>query len=301
MSTAVYTTTTTPHSTQIKAARRRQEWISKGAIYTLLVIGTAIFILPLIVMVSTSFKSYTEINSYPPTFLPNQVVTTNYAEAWNYKNTQFPRWTFNTIFIIAATIPGVLLTSSLCAYGFARLKFPGRNIWFILVLASIMLPPQVTLIPLYILFYKLGWLNTFAPLIIPAWFGGGALNIFLLRQFYMQIPKELDEAAIIDGAGHLTIWWRIYVPLGRPALISVAILTILSMWNDFLGPLIYLTNPDNYTLALGLNVFRNIFPQIPRNDYIMSISTLMVLPMILMFLFAQRYIVQGFVTSGLKG
>ena len=300
-SNALFTTTTTPNKTKIRAARRRQEWISKGSIYILLVLGTAIFILPLIIMVSTSFKSYTEINKYPPTFLPNQVVTTNYAEAWNYKNTQFPRWTFNTVFIILATVPGVLLTSSLCAYGFARLKFPGRNVWFVLVLASIMLPPQVTLIPLYILFYKLGWLNTFAPLIIPAWFGGGALNIFLLRQFYMQIPKELDEAAIIDGAGHLTIWWRIYVPLGRPALISVAILTILSMWNDFLGPLIYLTNPDNYTLALGLNIFRNIFPQIPRNDYIMSISTLMVLPMILMFLFAQRYIVQGFVTSGLKG
>jgi multiple sugar transport system permease protein len=136
---------------------------------------------------------------------------------------------------------------------------------------------------------------------VPAWFGGGALNIFLLRQFYMQIPRELAEAAIIDGAGHLTIWWRVYVPLGRPALISVGILTILGMWNDFLGPLIYLTNPDNYTLALGLNVFRNLFTQVPRNDYIMAISTLMVLPMILMFLFAQRYIVQGFVTSGLKG
>ena len=300
-SSALYTTRTTANSDEIKAVRRRQEWISKGSIYILLILGTIVFILPLIVMVSTSLKSYTEINKYPPSFLPNQVITTNYQEAWNYQNTQFPRWTFNTIFIILATVPGVLLTSSLCAYGFARLKFPGRNVWFILVLASIMLPPQVTLIPLYILFYKLGWLNTFAPLIIPAWFGGGALNIFLLRQFYMQIPKELDEAAIIDGAGHLTIWWKIYVPLGRPALISVAILTILAMWNDFLGPLIYLTNPDNYTLALGLNVFRNIFPQIPRNDYIMSISTLMVLPMILMFLFAQRYIVQGFVTSGLKG
>ena len=300
-SSALYTTGTTRNSDEIKAMRRRQEWIGKGSIYILLILGTIVFILPLIVMVSTSLKSYTEINKYPPSFLPNQVVTTNYQEAWNYQNTQFPRWTFNTIFIIIATVPGVLLTSSLCAYGFARLKFPGRNVWFILVLASIMLPPQVTLIPLYILFYKLGWLNTFAPLIIPAWFGGGALNIFLLRQFYMQIPKELDEAAIIDGAGHLTIWWKIYVPLGRPALISVAILTILAMWNDFLGPLIYLTNPDNYTLALGLNVFRNIFPQIPRNDYIMSISTLMVLPMILMFLLAQRYIVQGFVTSGIKG
>lgn len=286
---------------QLTIARHSKEIVSKGTVYALLVLGALIFLLPLILMVSTSLKSYTEINQYPPTFLPNELVPSNYAEAWNYKNTNFPRWTLNTVFIIAATLPGVLLTSSLCAYGFARLKFPGRNLWFMLTLASIMLPPQVTLIPLYILFHKLGWLNTFAPLIIPAWFGGGALNIFLLRQFFMQIPRDLDEAAIIDGAGHLMIWWRIYVPLARPAMISVALLTILGIWNDFLGPFIYLTTPDNYTLALGLNVFRNVFPSIVRNDLIMAISTLMVLPMIVMFLFAQRYIVQGFVTSGLKG
>lgn len=300
MTDTVYTGQMTD-SARILAVRHRREVVSKGTIYALLIIGSLLFMLPLILMVSTSLKSYTEINQYPPTFLPNEVVVSNYPEAWNYRNTNFPRWTFNTVFIIVATLPGVLVTSSLCAYGFARLKFPGRNLWFILVLASIMLPPQVTLIPLYILFHKLGWLNTFAPLIIPAWFGGGALNIFLLRQFFMQIPRELDEAAIIDGAGHLMIWWRIYVPLSRPAMISVALLTVLGIWNDFLGPFIYLTTPDNYTLALGLNVFRNVFPSIVRNDLVMAISSLMVLPMIVLFLIAQRYIVQGFVTSGLKG
>jgi multiple sugar transport system permease protein len=284
-----------------KAQRRRQEWVSKGILYALLISGALIFLLPLIVMVSTSLKSYNEINTYPPTFLPSQIIPSNYIEAWNYPTSDFTRWTLNTLFIIAATLPGVLITSSLCAYGFARLKFPGRGIWFLLVLASIMLPPQVTLIPLYILFHKIGWLNTFAPLIIPAWFGGGALNIFLLRQFFMQIPRDLDEAATIDGASHLVIWWRIYVPLSRPAMISVALLTTLGIWNDFLGPYIYLSTPNNYTLAVGLNVFRSLFPQIPRTDYIMAIATLMVLPMIVMFLLAQRYIVQGFVTSGLKG
>lgn len=298
MTTAVYER---QDSEYVKSVRQRQERISKGILYGLLISGALIFMLPLIVMVSTSLKSFNEINTYPPTFLPSQVVPSNYVEAWNYPTSDFTRWTLNTLFIIAATLPGVLISSSLCAYGFARLKFPGRGIWFLLVLASIMLPPQVTLIPLYILFYKLGWLNTFAPLIIPAWFGGGALNIFLLRQFFMQIPRDLDEAATIDGAGHFTIWWRIYVPLSRPAMISVALLTTLGIWNDFLGPYIYLTNPQNYTLAIGLNVFRNLFPQVPRTDYIMSIATLMVLPMIIMFLLAQRYIVQGFVTSGLKG
>ncbi len=300
MASAVYNSRLSD-SLQAKVTRRRQERISKGMIYALLVSGAFIFMLPLILMMSTSLKSYTEINRYPPTFLPEQVVPTNYTEAWSFPNTMFPRWTFNTVFIIVAVVPGVVLTSSLCAYGFARLKFPGRNLWFTLTLASIMLPSQVTLIPLYILFHKLGWLNSFAPLIVPAWFGGGALNIFLLRQFFMQIPRHLDEAAIIDGAGHLRIWWSIYLPLARPALISVALLTVLFIWNDFLGPMIYLTTPDNFTLALGLNIFRSYFTQVPRNDYIMAISTLMVLPMIVMFLVAQRYIVQGFVTSGLKG
>jgi multiple sugar transport system permease protein len=280
-------------------AARRKKQVGMGAVYALLIIGSLIFMLPLIYMIATSFKSFNEINSYPPTFFPNEWLPGNYPDAWNYQNTNFPRWTLNTLIILLGTLPGVVLTSSLCAYGFARLKFPGRRMWFGLVLASIMLPPQVTLIPLYILFFQLGWLNTFLPLIIPAWFGGGALNIFLLRQFYMQIPKELDEAAIIDGATHLTIWWRIYMPLSRPALVSVTLLTVLGIWNDFFGPLIYLTSPENYTLALGLNMFRGLFTT--RTDYIMVISTLMVLPMILMFIFAQRYIIQGFVTSGLKG
>lgn len=278
---------------------RRQQQFSQGATYGLLLLGTLVFILPLIVMITTSFKSFTEINTYPPTILPNDWIPANYPDAWNYETTRFPRWTMNTLIILFGALPGVLLTSSLCAYGFARLKFPGRNFWFLLTLASVMLPSQVTLIPLYILFLKLGWLDTFYPLIVPAWFGGGAINIFLIRQFFMQIPYELDEAAIMDGAGHLTIWWRIYVPLSRPVLVTVGLLTTLTIWNDFFGPLIYLTSPDNFTLALGLNQFQGLFTT--RTDYIMAISTLMVIPMIFMFIFAQRYIVQGFAFSGLKG
>ena len=267
--------------------------------YTLLVVGAAVFAMPLIIMVTTSFKSHTEINSFPPTIIPDAWLPQNYPDAWNYRNTDFARWTINTLTILVLTLPGVVLTSSLCAYGFARIRFPGRNMWFALVLASIMLPPQVTLIPLYILFQWLGWLDTFLPLIVPAWFGGGALSIFLMRQFFLQIPQELDEAAIIDGASHFTIWWRIYMPLSRPVLVTVALLATLAIWNDFFGPLIYLTSPENFTLALGLNLFQGLF--ISRIDYIMAISTLMVLPMILLFVLAQRYIVQGFISSGLKG
>jgi multiple sugar transport system permease protein len=283
------------------AARRRKQF-NTTVIYALLIAGALIYMLPLIVMVSTSFKPFTEINRYPPTFLPNEWRPSNYPEAWTYGVTQFPRWTMNTLIILGGVLPGVLITCSLCAYGFARLRFPGRNIWFLLVLASIMLPQQVTLIPLYILFSKIGWLDTFLPLIVPPWFGGGAVNIFLMRQFFMQIPRDLDEAAIIDGANHFTIWSRIYVPLSRPALVSVALLTVLANWNDFFGPLIYLRNPDNYTLAIGLNFFQlSVSTQLVRTDYVMAISTLMVLPMVVMFLFAQKYIVQGFITSGVKG
>lgn len=284
-----------------EAARRRQQ-LHTTLIYLLLIAGSLLYMLPLIVMVSTSLKPFTEINTYPPTFLPSEIRLSNYPEAWTYGVTQFPRWTMNTLFILACIIPGVLITSSLCAYGFARLRFPGRNVWFMLVLASVMLPQQVTLIPLYIVFSKIGWLDTFLPLIVPPWFGGGALNIFLMRQFFMQIPRDLDEAAIIDGASHWTIWWRIYVPLARPAMVSVGLLTLLAVWNDFFGPLIYLRNPDNFTLALGLNFFQlSMGTQVTRTDYIMAISSLMVLPMVVLFLFAQKYIVQGFITSGVKG
>jgi multiple sugar transport system permease protein len=269
------------------------------ATYVLLVVGAIAFTMPLIIMVSTSFKSFGEINTYPPTFLPRELVPGNYAEAWNYPNTDFTRWTLNTLLIVVATLPGVLLSSSLVGYGFARLRFRGRNAWFLLTIASIMLPPQVTLIPLYILFHQLGWLDTFLPLIVPAWFGGGALNIFLMRQFFLGIPREIDDAARIDGAGPFTIWWRIYVPLSRPVMVTVALLTTLGIWNDFLGPLIYLTKPENYTLALGLSRFQGQF--VTRADYMMAISTVMVIPMIILFIFAQRYIVKGFITSGLKG
>jgi multiple sugar transport system permease protein len=300
MATVMEMTRVSAENERLRAVHRRKEATRQGIVYALLIGGALMFMLPLVFMVSTSLKPLTEINSYPPSFLPKTILPSNYPDAWNFKNTNFPLWTRNTLIIIFGTLPGVVLTSSLCAYGFARLKFKGRSLWFALVLASIMLPPQVTLIPLYILFFKIGWLNTFLPLIVPAWFGGGALNIFLQRQFFMQIPRDLDEAAIMDGAGHVTIWWKIYVPLSRPVMVTVILLTVLGIWNDFLGPLIYLTSPDNFTLALGLNVFNGMLA-IPRTDYLMAISSMMVIPMVLLFLFAQRYIVQGFVTSGLKG
>jgi multiple sugar transport system permease protein len=268
-------------------------------VYVTLSIIAFIFILPLLWMMLTSIKTAQEAFYFPPTLIPQNPTFSNFGEAWNHAGMKFTRWTYNTLYLSFAVVLGVVLTSSLVAYGFARLRFPGRNFWFIATLASIMLPPQVTLIPLYILFYKIGWLDSFKPLIIPAWFGGGAINIFLLRQFFLSIPAELEDAAFIDGASRLQIWWRIFIPLSVPALLTVALFTFQATWNDFFGPLIYLTGRDNYTLALGMNLFNSQFGS--EIHYMMAIAFLMSLPMIAIFFFAQRYYIRGVVLSGIKG
>lgn len=273
--------------------------IRKAALYVILVAVSAIFLLPLIWMISTSLKTNAEAYTWPPVLIPSVLRFENYIEAWTYEGTQFTRWTLNTIFITLSVLVGVLLSATLCAYGFARIRFPGRNFWFIFTISTIMLPPQVTLIPLYILFYRIGWLDTFNPLIIPAWFGGGALNIFLLRQFFMGIPAELEDAAYIDGANRLQILFRIFVPLSMPALLTVTIFTFQGVWNDFYGPLIYLRKMENFTLALGINQFNGLYGQ-TQMQYMMAISFLMTIPMIIVFFVAQRYFIQGITLTGIN-
>jgi multiple sugar transport system permease protein len=267
-------------------------------IYILLAIGSFIFLLPLFWMLGTAFKSQGEIYVFPPKFFPNALLWQNFPNAWNYQGMFFTQWLVNTLIITVFVMFGVLLTSSLCAYGFARIKFPGRDIIFIAVLATIMLPGAVTLIPLYVIFNKIGWLDTLKPLIIPAYFGGGATNIFLTRQFFMTIPVELEEAAILDGASRLRIWGQIFVPLSKPIIAVVAVFTFQGVWNDFYGPLIYLTSPEKFNLALGINFFKTMYStQIP---YMMAMSFLMVVPMIIVFFFAQKQMIRGVVLSGIK-
>lgn len=268
-------------------------------LYAIMIGVSAIFLLPLVWMISTSLKTNAEAYTWPPVLIPSVLRWENYPEAWNYQNTQFTRWTLNTIFITVMVMVGVLLSSTLCAYGFARIRFPGRNFWFIFTISTIMLPPQVTLIPLYIAFFRIGWLDTFNPLIIPAWFGGGALNIFLLRQFFMGIPSELEDAAYIDGASRLQILFRVFIPLSMPALLTVAIFTFQAVWNDFYGPLIYLRSMDNFTLALGLNQFRGLYGQ-TQVQYMMAIAFLMTIPMIIVFFVAQKFFIQGITLTGLN-
>jgi ABC-type glycerol-3-phosphate transport system permease component len=266
--------------------------------YVVLALGALLFLMPLFWMISTSLKQQSEVYVFPPEFFPKTLRWINFLEAWNYQNMNFTRWLFNTAFIAAMVLIAVLLSASLCAYGFARLSFPGRDAWFMMVLASIMLPGQVTLIPLYIFYNKIGWLDTFQPLIIPAFFGGGAINIFLLRQFFKGIPIELEEAAIIDGANRFRIWWQIFLPLSKPVLATVGVFTFQGVWNDFFGPLIFLTSPEKYTLALGINFFKGMYAtQIP---YMMAMSFLMVIPMMIVFFFAQRQMIRGVILSGIK-
>lgn len=267
--------------------------------YVVLGIGAFVFLLPFFWMVTTALKEQSEVYVFPPTFFPETFRWQNFVDGWNYQNMQFTRWLFNTLTITFFVMIGVVVSSSLCAYGFARISFPGRDLWFMAVLASIMLPGAVTLIPLYVLYFRMGWLDTFKPLIVPAYFGGGAFNIFLLRQFFKGIPIELEESAVLDGAGRFRVWWQIFLPLSRPVLATVAVFTFQGVWNDFYGPLIFLNSPEKYTIALGINLFKGLYStQIPL---MMAMSFLMVIPMIITFFVAQKQMIRGVILSGIKG
>ncbi|MCL4862298.1 MAG: carbohydrate ABC transporter permease [Caldilineaceae bacterium] len=287
-----------PSAAYYRNRRARGRILHALIVYGVLSIVGFVFVLPLLWMILTSIKTAQEAVYFPPTIFPRDPQFGNFVSAWTYAGMQFTRWTWNTVYISVTVLVGVLLTASLCAYGFARIRFPGREFWFIVTIASIMLPPQVTLIPLYVLFFKIDWLNSFKPLIIPAWFGGGAINIFLLRQFFLQIPTELEDAAYIDGATRLQIWWRIFLPLSIPALLTVGIFTFQATWNDFYGPLIFLTGRENYTLVIGMNLFYSQFGS--EIHYMMAIAFLMTIPMIVVFFVAQRYFVGGIVLTGVN-
>jgi ABC-type glycerol-3-phosphate transport system permease component len=225
----------------------------------------------------------------------------NYAKAWAPKalDETFNKYLLNTVIITASAIFGVLLSSSFVAYGFARFKFPLRDEFFLVMVSTMMIPVQVTMIPMFVLFKSVGWIDTFAPLIVPTFFGGGAFNIFLMRQFFMTIPYELDDAAKIDGCNYFQIFWQILLPLVKPAMASIAIFGFVYNWNDFLNPLIYLNSTSNYTLALGLQTFTTMY----GTDYnlMMAASTIVLLPILLAFFFGQRFFIEGVATTGLKG
>lgn len=267
----------------------------KALRYVLLVLAAGVFIAPAFWMLSASLKPEYEIFASPPVWWPVAPRWQNFSEALTAL--PFGRFAVNTLIIALSSIVGHLLSCSVVAYGFARLNAPGKGFWFVLMLSTLMLPYPVTMVPLYILFSRLGWVNSFAPLILPAFFGN-AFYIFLLRQSFKQIPPDLEDAAKMDGAGTLQVLWNIILPLSRPALATVAIFTFQAAWNDFLAPLIFLHEQSKYTLMLGLSFFRGTYQV--NWAYLMASSLVITLPLIVLFFFAQRSFIQGVGFTGTK-
>lgn len=279
------------------ASKEKQEKLKLILVYLSLTIGAIIIMLPVAWMISTALKESGAVFLFPPQWIPKPIMWENFGKAI----AAIPFWSFlqNTLVVTCLGLVGQLFSSAIVAFGFARLEFPGRDTLFLLLLSTMMLPAIVTMIPVFMLFKGLGWIDTFKPLIVPAFFGNAPVYIFVMRQFYMTIPLEMDEAARIDGCGTFGIFWNILLPQVKPALLTVGIFSFMGLWSDFMGPLIYLNDTAKFTLALGLNLFRGMF----QTDWnlLMAASLLVMLPCVLIFFFAQKQFIQGFVVSGVKG
>jgi multiple sugar transport system permease protein len=290
---------------------RRESLWGQWATYVALLVICTLAVIPFLWMVSTSLKPPQQVFEYPPRWIPRDVEFTgskiplNYAQAISSEHTNFRLWTRNTLIVALLAVIGTTLSSSLVAYGFARIRFWGSGFLFGLVLSTMMIPFPVLMGPQFVIFEWLGrhtpfqFMGTFKPLWFPTFFGS-AFSIFLLRQFFVTIPDELSEAARIDGCNEFMIYWRIILPLSRPALTVVALFTFLWAWRDFLGPLVFLQYPDQYTLALGLQTFQSQHGATPWNQ-LMAASVLVILPVVVLFFIAQRTFIEGIATTGMKG
>jgi multiple sugar transport system permease protein/sn-glycerol 3-phosphate transport system permease protein len=266
--------------------------------YILLIGGGVVIMTPFFWMISTSLKKQWDVYQFPPVWIPSPPQWQNYSQALTVY--PFQTYLLNTLTIVLFTVTGTLLSCSLAAYGFARLRAPGRDVIFVVLLGTMMLPYTVTMIPVFMLFNRLHWVDTFKPLIVPSFFGS-AFYIFLLRQFFLSIPRELEDAARIDGCSPLMSYWRIVLPLSKPALATVAIFTFMDSWNDFLGPLIYLSDESHRTLALALAYFQGSARIGPQMHLMMAVAFVILIPPLLLFFFAQRLFIQGIVFTGVKG
>lgn len=270
------------------------KWFSYGA----LGVGGIFILLPFAWMISTSLKQRIDVYHFPPTWIPDPVQWSNYKVALS--TYPFPLYSMNSFIIVVCVLVGSILSTSFSTYGFARLQAPGRDMIFIVLLSTMMLPTAVTMVPLYLFFNELNWIDTFLPLIVPSWFGS-AFFIFLMRQFYLGIPRELEDAAKIDGCNAYSTWYRIMVPLTKPVLATIAVFSFIWTYNDFMGPLIYLTDKDLRTVALGLSYFQGSARSNPEYHLLMAASLYSIIPCILLFFFAQSVFVKGIVFTGVKG
>lgn len=273
---------------------------SHGLLHLILLMGSILMLIPLVWTVSTSLKTPQQVAIWPPEWIPNPVMWSNYIDVFRIAPVML--WLRNSLVLVAAEVIGSVITCSFVAYGFARVRFPGRDAIFLLLLSTLMVPYVVRLIPLYVIYNQIGWINTFLPVTVPQLLGRNPFFIFLLRQFFMGIPDELSDAARIDGCSEFGIWWRIVMPLSKPALAAVAIFAFRDSWDNFLAPLVYMAGrPDLRPLAVGLYTLRGGAGQLPDTHYLMALSTLMILPMLIIFAAGQRYFIQGVTLSGLKG
>jgi len=273
-----------------------QRRMSKVAGYIMLTVLSLCFISPFLWSFKSSFQTIDEVYKYPPTLKLTGLRLDNYKTVMTVL--PFGRFILNSFLVATYSVFGQVLTASLVAYSFARLRWRGRDVWFVVMLSTMMLPAQVTMIPHYQIFRFLGWIDTLRPLIIPSFFGGGAFFIFLMRQFFKTIPVELEEAARLDGCSNLRIFWDIMLPLSGPAVATVCVLSFISHWQNFIGPLIYLNSFEKYTIAIGLSMFQDMYGGYPH--YLLAASNIALLPVLTLFAVAQKYFVQGIVLTGLK-
>jgi len=286
-----------PHQASASAnAREMKDRIRGIAIHIALIPAAFVFLLPFLWMLSTSLKPDSQLYAYPPIWIPNPLEWSNYPKTVTY--VPFFLYLRNTLIISLSSMVGVVFSSALAAYSLARIRWPGRQILFLMTIATLMLPFQVTLIPVFLVFKNLGWVGDFRPLILPQFFGH-AYYIFLMRQFFMSIPQELSEAAYIDGANEFRIFWSVVLPLAKPALATVAVFQFIRSWTDYLNPLIYLNDQNLYTLQLGLQQYSSQYGR--EWGLLMAAAVLITLPPIIIFFLTQRTFVQGVTLTGIKG
>ncbi len=299
----VQSTVPTRHVPMAARKAKRQRWIGRTLLYLAAIAASLLFMLPFAWTVFSSLKTPSELYVFPPSWLPTTPQFGNYAEV--FAVAPFGRWLWNSVIVAGISTFGAVFSAAITGYSFARFRYPGRNFIFLITLSTMMLPAEVTLIPLYLLFNKIGWLDSYKPLIVPAFFGGGAFLIFMMRQFFMTIPMDLDEAARIDGASYLRIFMQIILPLSLPALATASIITFIGDWNSFLFPYIILNTKEKFTIGIGIKYFQSVASNIdsmePRENLLMAASLMMTAPIILIFFVAQRYFVRGIVMSGIKG
>jgi len=296
MQQALPTAELSPPQASARKRRSLRSVVDRFTAHLVLTVLSLMFGLPFLWLFTTSLKANRQIFAWPPVWIPDPLIWRNYTDTFTFAPLHL--YALNSLIIAAAHVFGATIISSLAAYAFARLRAPGKNVIFMVVISTMMIPSVVTLVPLFILFARLGWVDTFLPLTIPVMLGT-PFYIFLLRQFFMTLPEEMIEAAVVDGASQWRIWWRIAMPNAMPALATAAVFSFIGAWNDFVSPLVFLSSRSKYTLALGLQVF--LTEHNAEWGLLMAASTMTVVPIIVLFFFAQKQFIQGIALTGIKG